>query len=436
MKKEFPGYFSNRTAVDEQLWDDCIFVLDANVLLSLYRYSDTTRRELLQVFSSLADRLWIPYQVAAEYLSNRLSVIGDQVKVYDDAIKKIDSLRKSLQTQNQPPFVSGDVLGEAESIFSKLDAELAGNKKLHEQRINLDEIKDELEILLEEKVGAGFTREKLEEIMVVGKGRYEERIPPGYRDIKKGGESTLFSDRCKPYGDYIVWLQIIERATELAKSVVFVTGDVKEDWWETYQGKTVGPHPQLAQEFYDEVSKDFYMYTPDRFLEKANAYLRREVSQDAVDEIRDVRAEDIEAASDNPAKWDWQRIYASARDGIGNTRGSGAHHEPKAAPWDEGVVESLHLPWDEPPRNDYEEYSRILATNARRSDLWKRREQMEKRIQALQLHLKNKSMMSSVDKDERRKIKKTLHEAYTRASYLDGELAKLNSELDALNRPK
>ncbi|WP_271043288.1 PIN-like domain-containing protein [Pseudomonas sp. VB3] len=296
MKREFPGFFANGLSDIERLWDECIFVLDANVLLSLYRYSDSTRSELLQVFNALADRLWIPNQVAYEYLNNRLTVIGEQSKIYDDAIKKIEALRKSLENNNQHPFVSKDTLASSIGIFETLVAELNENKSTHEKRINNDEIKDQLEKLLVDKVGENFTKEKTEEIILKGKTRYEEKIPPGYCDIKKGGNSTLFLDVCKPYGDYIVWLQLIDKSKADEKPVIFITGDVKEDWWLLFNGKTIGPQPQLIEEFLSLTGKSFYMYPPDRFLERANMYLQQETSQQAVNEIRDVRVEDSEVS--------------------------------------------------------------------------------------------------------------------------------------------
>ncbi|MGY4816167.1 PIN-like domain-containing protein [Pseudomonas chlororaphis subsp. piscium] len=292
MKKDFPGYFSGAAADIEKIWNECIFVLDANVLLNLYRYSDFTCSKLFEVFNALADRLWVPHQVVYEYLTNRLVVIGEQSKIYEESVKKVESLRRSLESHNQHPFVSGQTLAESLNVFENLISELAKNKLACEKRINSDEIKDQLELLLEGKVGAGFTREQLDKIIIDGKGRYEQKTPPGFCDVKKGGDSIVFADVCRPYGDYIVWLQIIDQAKVLNKPVVFVTGDTKDDWWASFQGKTLGPHPQLIQEFLLLVGKDFYMYPPDRFLERASQYLNRDASEQAVNEIRDIRKED------------------------------------------------------------------------------------------------------------------------------------------------
>ena len=292
MKKLFPGHFANSSQDIERLWQNCVFVLDANVLLSLYRYSDSTRSELLKVFEAIAERLWIPHQVAYEYLANRLVVISEQAKFYDDAIKRIDGLKKLLENSNQHPFVTQETLEESCGIFRKLTEELTENRRIHDKRITQDEIKDKLQEIISDNVGDGYSKDKLEEIILSGKARYDEKIPPGFGDAKKGGDSTLFLDRCRPYGDYVVWLQMLDHAKALDRPVVFVTGDVKEDWWTVFQGKTVGPHPLLVQEFLADTGNEFYMYTPDKFLERASSYLDQAASEKSVQEIRDLQKED------------------------------------------------------------------------------------------------------------------------------------------------
>lgn len=80
----------------ENLWNNCTFVFDTNVLLNLYRYTGNTRRILLEAFKDLKGRMWLPYQVAYEYARNRCDVIYETVEKYNkletlenDFIKKI-----------------------------------------------------------------------------------------------------------------------------------------------------------------------------------------------------------------------------------------------------------------------------------------------------------------------------------------------------------
>ncbi|MFM7443126.1 MAG: PIN-like domain-containing protein, partial [Tabrizicola sp.] len=62
MKSEFPEYFPLTTAELETLWKGCMFAFDANTLLNLYRYSDTTRSEFLQVLQQMKGRVFAPEQ--------------------------------------------------------------------------------------------------------------------------------------------------------------------------------------------------------------------------------------------------------------------------------------------------------------------------------------------------------------------------------------
>ncbi|XQU07977.1 hypothetical protein P4544_15655 [Halomonas sp. LY9] len=43
MKDVFPEYFKDRDEL-EKIWENCIFVFDANVIIDLYRYSEDTKK--------------------------------------------------------------------------------------------------------------------------------------------------------------------------------------------------------------------------------------------------------------------------------------------------------------------------------------------------------------------------------------------------------
>ena len=63
MKDLFPGYY--RPSEDEfsDLWKNCVFILDTNVLLNLYRYSEKYRNDFIKVLHKIETRLWILHQV-------------------------------------------------------------------------------------------------------------------------------------------------------------------------------------------------------------------------------------------------------------------------------------------------------------------------------------------------------------------------------------
>ncbi len=292
MKDLFPGHFKESEKNLKQVWDSCIFVFDANILLNFYRYSDSTRREFLQLLQKIQERVWLPHRAAEEYLNNRLSVIDQQERSYDETAKSINSLRSDLDNARQHPFVSQQTMNQVNKIFDLLCNELSENKGIHTKRILNDEIKESISSIFENNVGQPYSREDLEKMIIDGEERYKQKIPPGFKDGTKSGDSDVFTEKCRKYGDLIVWNQVIDKSIEAKKGIVLVTDDKKEDWWEKFKGKTVGPRPELVKEFKDRAENTFHMYQADRFLELARENLNEQVSDEIVEEIREVRRRD------------------------------------------------------------------------------------------------------------------------------------------------
>lgn len=292
MKDLFPGHFKESEGHLRKIWDTSLFVFDANILLNLYRYSDTTRSEFLRILEKIKDRVWLPHRAAEEYLNNRLSVIDQQEKSYDDTSKSIASLKSDLENARQHPFVSQKTMDKVSQVFDELCEELKNNKSIHTKRISNDEIKDSIAFIFENRVGLPYDTAKLSELITEGEERYKQKIPPGFKDGSKSNNSEVFVETCKKYGDLIVWYQVIDKAIESEKGIILVTDDKKEDWWERFKGKTVGPRPELVKEFVDKANTTFHMYQADRFLELARENLDEQVSEEVVAEIREVKRRD------------------------------------------------------------------------------------------------------------------------------------------------
>lgn len=302
MKDLFPGHFKESDKSLREVWETSLFVFDANILLNLYRYSDTTRNEFLRILDKIKDRAWLPHRAAEEYLNNRLSVIDQQEKSYDDTEKSIESLKRDLENARQHPFVSKDIMQKVSGVFNELCGELKKNKLVHTNRISSDEIKDAIARIFENSVGLPYEKNRIEKLIAEGEERYKQKIPPGFKDGSKSGDNEVFSEKCRKYGDLIVWTQVIDKATELGIGVVLVTDDKKEDWWAKFKGKTVGPRPELVKEFKDRTNQTFHMYQADRFLELARENLGEKVSEEIVEEIREVRRRDKLAQRRNREK--------------------------------------------------------------------------------------------------------------------------------------
>jgi hypothetical protein len=306
MKGLFPQYSYSDTEGYAEVWKSALFVFDTNVLLNLYRYQTNTREELLSVLEKLADRIWIPHHVALEFQRNRISVIAEQGRRFNDIRQVVEKIQTSLITEisnlnlqkrhaliNPEPLVSG-FEKIAKGFLKELD-----NLEKNQQPINSkDLLQQKIEEIFENKVGSPYTAKEIEELNKDAEKRYKSKIPPGYKDKpKEKDEQEEFQHEDviykKKYGDFIVWKQLLDYASTYdSKKLIFVTDDGKEDWWAQASGKTLGPRAELREEA-SRIGKldSFLMYKPDGFLRYAKEFLKADISDETLSEVRDISQE-------------------------------------------------------------------------------------------------------------------------------------------------
>lgn len=292
MKSVFPGHFRPSKEDYSKLWNESTFIIDANVLLNLYRYSSGTRSELEKALTNINDRVFITNQAAKEFLKNRLSVTTGQANEYTKASKDLDTLRNSFTNKNRHPFLPEEELKEFENLANKINKilETQGTQLL--EKLNKDEILEFVDALFSGKTGLSYDENELKKIVKDGEDRYLNQVPPGYKDSNKdnNGDST------RKYGDLILWKQMIDFAIKHKTSVIFISDDKKEDWWLEQAGKTISPRPELIEEFYNKTDKKFWMYSVDQFMQQSANFSKVPISPDVLKEIIKVSAE--QAADD------------------------------------------------------------------------------------------------------------------------------------------
>lgn len=307
MKGQFPQFDPGAKVDYKTIWETSLFVFDTNVLLNLYRYQASTRDQLLDILANLSDRIWIPHHVALEFQRNRFSVLADQNKRFAEVKNVVTKAKEGLRTDleklqlerrhsliDPAPLVNGfDQL--ARDFLTSLESIQKDQQKLTEP----DPLKEKIEALFNGHVGPEVSDQKtIDEIYNCAEKRYQLEVPPGYLDANKdkhgpaeyvhGGVNYK-----RKYGDYLIWHQLLSYAKEHEiESVVFVTDDAKDDWWWKIKSdgpKILGPRPELR----DEASRvggivQFNMYKPEGFLTYSKEFLQSEISNEAIQEVRDV----------------------------------------------------------------------------------------------------------------------------------------------------
>lgn len=307
MKGQFPQFDPGAKVDYKTIWETSLFVFDTNVLLNLYRYQASTRDQLLDVLSKLSDRIWIPHHVALEFQRNRFTVLADQNKRFSDVQSVVSKAKEGLridleklQLERRHSLIDPAPLVDGfDSLANEFLTSLEKIQKDQQKLTDPDPLKDKIETLFSGRVGpeAGEQAE-IDTVYGNAEKRYQLEIPPGYLDANKdkhgpaeyvhGGVNYK-----RKYGDYLIWHQLLSYAKEKEiKSVVFVTDDAKDDWWWKVKSdgpKTLGPRPELR----DEASRiggitQFNMYKPEGFLTYSKEFLQSDISNEAIQEVRDV----------------------------------------------------------------------------------------------------------------------------------------------------
>ena len=302
MRGAFPGHFRPTTEEFDRLWGQGIFVVDTNVLLHLYRYSRSTRDELLEVLRALEDKLFLPHQVGQEFLDRRLTTIRTQREGFSRLRRRVTGVRGEMESELRKVLRLRDGEDLPEGLREALEEVPSGGYEALSERLEAlekdlprasnspddDEVWATVERLVEGNVGPPYQDDEMRKAKEEAERRRNAKIPPGFKDERPG--------------DYVLWRQTIDEAKRSVRPVVLVTDDRKEDWWWIVQGETIGPHPELITEMRKEAGVTFYMYTPDRLMSEARERLDVQVSDESISEAEGLGRETGKDATIDPSE--------------------------------------------------------------------------------------------------------------------------------------
>lgn len=235
--------FSSQTQSIESIKDDCVVVLDNNVLLLPYGTRPESLNEIGITYEKLIldNRLIIPGQVAREFAKNRPMKLTD---LFKDISNKANI--NISQKGKYPLLESLDAYKRLTEIEREID------EKFKEYRKTIKELANHIQgwiwndpvSLLYAKLfqddvifELDFDKEKIAEDLNFRKAH---SIPPGYKDAGKDD---------KGIGDLLIWHTILELGKRDKKNVLFVTGDNKPDWFHQSNKQPLYPRFELVDEF-------------------------------------------------------------------------------------------------------------------------------------------------------------------------------------------
>lgn len=300
MKDIFPHFYSSEEHPDLELfWQDATISFDANILLELGAYDAVARQQWFDKLKALKkeNRLFLPYQVAYEYLLGLPGKLDNARKTEFSANKlKIELKGATELVQNDSLLVlRKDVIQQMKearkSAQEKVDT---ASRECAEQLLKLVETwKVDFENEWAETkntlgdIFSGVTAKcpPVEDIRTrcqEAELRYVQNIPPGYLDKGK----TPFGNQ---YGDALIWFELKEHAKKTGKPIVFVSLETKPDWWLHFDKSE--PRPELALEFIRDTGCRFQLAKVDSFVNWMNKAGTAPESVSEVKRVEDARLE-------------------------------------------------------------------------------------------------------------------------------------------------
>ncbi|KAF2516282.1 DUF4935 domain-containing protein [Flavobacterium salilacus subsp. salilacus] len=253
--------------------------LDTNVLLRYYSISFTAREKLLNFIDENKERIYITSQVQIEFLKNREEVIQ---KFFDQVTNRIpkdftsEIINKITNFSEQHKIVLKDysfvepeldrLKSEFENLLVKLNESIDVNKVENQNLLINDKL---LEIICSCHQTDKLNENELKLII----DDYDELVKNSKKDnnneyINKSVFPGLGDFKEKPddpYGDFIIFHEILKFTRSKSQNVIFLTFDnTKGDWMK----KDKSPHMHYIDNVYKNTDRILYIIDAERTLNK------------------------------------------------------------------------------------------------------------------------------------------------------------------------
>lgn len=258
-----------------------IVVLDTNVLLNIYRYSPEFSEFAFECLKVIRNHIVLPATVRLEYEKHCRGEFSKMERRIEEASKgtakqievaksKIIASCRSLerlQFEDIEELITGlsEKMDAVNAVLSSFFEDHAALELIQRSWAGTDFLMDFIQTI--DSTGRVMSPPSQEDIYrwcEEGENRYKAETPPGFKDAKN-------KDGVRKYSDLILWKEVLRYANNLAVNVVFITDDVKADWWENIDGNRQF-HPKLIEEFGRTGHQIVPMTSQDFFADISDAY--------------------------------------------------------------------------------------------------------------------------------------------------------------------
>ena len=322
-KKEYSDWlFDNRTKI----------FLDTNVLINLYTISRSQRNQLLKFLTKNKERIFLTHQVSNEYLKHRLSKAQGIREAYgrlpaeyqaclDNTLQNIKKALTGFISFASKSIISDDLPDTSEHLQAmcdklrqKFDTDQEWSNTLNESSaIIISDFKREcdaiisnlqyeytdpiLDVIAQLQVLPPLDQDEMQCIKALydslldefnkaktDKTKKEPATFPGCGDRKK------IADGEPPYGDFIIYHEMLKFIKEHPEDILFITRDItKSDWIKTDKR----PFVHYIIDIYSHTGQMIYIIPANDFFPVSFTSLTSEPSQGTPADMQQSGAETV-----------------------------------------------------------------------------------------------------------------------------------------------
>lgn len=284
---------------------DVILAFDTNLLLDLYKMSNTERGEFLKFMDNNAHRIIIPSQVEIEFMRHRLEKIEafqlqlkslkDQAKQFVTNLKKANKTAAlQLKQLSQNSLIKND-MADVIPLIETLKKYIEENDSSDEFKNKLDELVEPVSKALNDNIDkllplsiselkdpilhslckTHILKSLSEEELIFIKDKYY-RLLGEFNKHKLDGENKKhpycfpgcgdrrkINDGFDPTGDFIIYHELLAYMRKENKDVIFLTRDIAKSDWVKVDGN---PFNHYIVDVYRNTRKMLYIFNAEKFI--------------------------------------------------------------------------------------------------------------------------------------------------------------------------
>ena len=226
--------------------------------------------EFIELILSLKSRVVVPYYACVEVKDKWERKVESEIAKTERYIDKVRELLLGINAEFRDETPDPIQIDGTLEVARELNVSLSDLHASREQFLSdqFTKLHDNVWKLLDFQGLSQHTKVEVESLNNKAKQRYQKKIPPGFKDGKEKKKWPPVPDvgplpYYPKFGDVYIWLQFCEHVgVNDVSSIVFVTNEKKQDWWE---GQWDEKHSENRPR--SELIKEIHSYSPESTFE-------------------------------------------------------------------------------------------------------------------------------------------------------------------------